>query len=181
MLTQMLVRENMQDISKRQIPLTQGATAIISASDYSRVSQFKWHLQPRKTKRKDGSVKLGYYASGMVFGKSTLLHRFILGIYDSKIQVDHRDLDGLNCCRSNLRIATPSQNQANQICHNPTGFKGVHKNPDRETYRVSIGYKGKNIIIGCFRNPVAGALAYDEKARELFGDFARLNFPEKRC
>jgi hypothetical protein len=89
---------------------------MVDDDDYEAVSKFKWYAQV--CRRTDGSV-WGVYASRMVpkeGGGQThlLLHRFLLGIPNPKVDIDHEDHDGLNCRRCNLRIATHQQNTQNK-------------------------------------------------------------------
>jgi hypothetical protein len=109
------------------------------------------------------------------------LHRFLLGVTDPKILVDHRDRDGLNNQRENLRIATNSQSNANQrkITGGSSRFRGVSRASKRR-WRAVIRVNGKNIRLGRFNDEVEAALAYDAAAREHFGEFANLNFPPKK-
>jgi hypothetical protein len=105
------------------------------------------------------------------------LHRFILGITDPKIRVDHQDGDGLNCRRSNIRVSTPSLNTANagkRPGSNP--YKGVLKRGSRWIARIKVNYTSRHL--GTFDTPEEAARAYDRAAVETFGEFARLNFPQ---
>lgn len=97
----------------------------------------------------------------------------------SGVQIDHRDNDGLNCRKYNLRSATPSQNQQNRKANkNPTGFKGVDFHPWllRKRYSARIKLNGHRVFLGYHLTAEEAARAYDTKARELFGEFACLNF-----
>lgn len=92
-------------------------------------------------------------------------------------QVDHIDGNGLNNHISNLRWCSVSQNEQNRAmqCNNTTGFKGVHKNHKRWQARISLNTK--TMCLGTFDTPEEAARAYDAKATEIFGEFAKLNFP----
>ena len=92
--------------------------------------------------------------------------------------VDHKDCDPMNNEISNLRIATNGQNSANAKlrCDNSSGFKGVSWFSKRQKFVAQISINGKNSVIGCFNNPTEAAEAYDNAAREAFGEFARTNF-----
>lgn len=160
---------NTPSSTPRQIPLTQGKYALIDAEDYERVSQHQWHLH---SKGKYAASKLGRK------GNDVLLHRFVLGITDPNTQVDHRDLDGLNCRKANLRIATHQQNQRNRAKYsrNTTGYKGVFRNPNTSKWRAMITVNGKCVHLGYFVDIIDAAKAYDTAALEYFGEFARLNF-----
>ena len=109
------------------------------------------------------------------------LHRAILNP-PKKMVVDHINGNGLDNRRENLRVCTVAENTKNQRlpANNKSGYKGVHKNyKGDKRWSVNIMYKGKTRYVGRFDTPEEGARAYDAKAKELYGKFARLNFPEE--
>lgn len=93
-------------------------------------------------------------------------------------EVDHANRNGLDNRRDNLRAATSSQNGANKEMHrdNTSGFKGVFWN--KAKWNAHVRFNNKSVYLGRFDDPVEAARAYDAKALELFGEFARLNFPK---
>lgn len=158
------------------IPLTQGYAALVDAEDVARVAQFKWHVHfngnnwyaIRHVRLSDG--KEGHQR----------MHRFIMGLqFDDSRDVDHKDRDGLNNQKNNLRIATRSQNQHNQglAKHNTSQFKGVSFDKSRNKWEAYIKLSGEQLRVGRFGDPIAAAQAYDEAARKYFGEFACVNFP----
>ena len=91
--------------------------------------------------------------------------------------MDHRDGDGLNNRRSNLRRATFEENGRNR-CGNhisTSKYRGVFKHKNRWIAQIKYGRKSRHI--GSFVDEIAAARAYDSVAFAVFGDFARLNFP----
>lgn len=106
------------------------------------------------------------------------LHRLIVQP-PPDLLVDHRDGNGLNCCRWNLRIASHSNNSANRINRDLplSGYRGVDLNGRR--YRARITCEGVEHHLGMYLTAREAAEAYDAKARELFGEFAWLNFDER--
>jgi hypothetical protein len=178
--------EQPADPTKRAIALTLGKIATIDLIDYERVAPFNWAA--KKSKRKDGTEVFYAVRSEYADGKwhFVQMHRFILGVTDPKVQIDHKKpAETLNNCRDNLRDATPSLNQANRLYYeNNAGYKGVEtirKKPGRRNYdgfRGVVTLNGKRMVSPIFREPEPAARWYDEQARERFGEFARVNFPE---
>lgn len=111
-------------------------------------------------------------------GKLIKLHRLLLKP-EKDMFVDHIDRNPLNNCRKNLRICTKHQNCFNQGIRkdNTTGFKGVRYSRNENKLIVRIGYKGKRYTIGRFPPDklLEAAKAYNQKATELFGEYAFLN------
>lgn len=104
------------------------------------------------------------------------MHREILGITDSR-DTDHRDNNGLNNQRYNIRPATRVENRRNQPKRGGNSrFKGVcwHKRDHR--WRSQITVNGRVQHLGYFTDDVMAALAYDDAARQHFGEFALTNF-----
>ena len=155
----------------RTVPLTQGYVALVDDPDYERVNQFKWRVRIKNERTQ--------YA---VTGDGIRMHRFILGITDPKVQVDHDDRDGLNNQRYNLRTCTNGQNQVNKPkmrLSDTSQYKGVYWDKQRRAFRAKLVVRGRKIYCGTFTDERDAALAYDEAARKHFGDFAVCNFPPK--
>ena len=92
---------------------------------------------------------------------------------------DHIDCDKLNNKRSNLRVATPSQNNCNSIKRrNKTNvsskFKGVYLFHNGK-WKAQASLNGKMYHLGYFSDEVEAALAYDDFALLNYGNFARIN------
>ena len=105
------------------------------------------------------------------------LHRFIL-MAPPGVLVDHANGDGLDCRRSNLRLATNSQNQQNRFIadiEKTSRFKGVHWCDDSKRWVAQITLDGRSQEIGRFLDEIEAARAYDDAARRLFREFARTN------
>lgn len=110
------------------------------------------------------------------FGKvnqKIYLHRIITDP-KTRWQVDHADRDKLNNCKSNLRMATPSENSHNKATRSLSGFRGVsvEKRNLKKPFIGSCGKKRKR-----FASMEEAALFYDSIAKEKYGPFAVLNFP----
>lgn len=157
----------------KTIPLTRGLVALVDDSDYELLGRHKWHaIEPNPDKfyaaRRDNTQGWRYVC----------MHNVILGV----LGVDHRDGNGLNNQRGNLRPATAQQNSQNvriQRHKLGVGFKGV----TRASAASGMGHKWiayinhnyKRRYLGYFDSPITAACAYDEKAQELFGEFALTN------
>lgn len=112
--------------------------------------------------------------------KQIKLHRYLLDAPED-MQVDHINGDPLDNRRENLRLATPSQNQANgtKRAGATSVYKGVSWHKKARKWRATIGIgNGKQQHLGFYRTPQMAALAYDFRAFELWGAYAKLNFPK---
>src|ERR1700689_3479077 len=107
----------------KEIPLTRGYVALVDDEDYERVMAAGSSYLRRTGK--DGRYLYGEKEIG---GKNVLLHRFILGLTDPLIFVDHVDHDGLNCTRTNMRICGRTENKANarKTPTRSSPYKGVY-------------------------------------------------------
>jgi len=155
---------------KCYIPLTKGYIAICDEVDYTLVARYNW--------AEEVSTSTSYACAWLINagrGKSVRMHRILMGVTDPKIQVDHKDGNGLNNCRDNIRLATHAQNQRNRrMCFgNKSGYKGVYSKGKK--WKVGIQVLGKSFNLGTFDTKEEAAIAYNEAAREHFGEFARLN------
>jgi len=144
------------------VPLSQGHFAIIDARDIDIVGEYVWHL-----KRDECGNK--YAKTNTADGKHHYLHRLILGVTDPASKIDHKDGDGLNCRRRNLRAATTAQNNVNRRPPRRQ-HKGVYAH--RRKWTAIISHAGERYYLGLFSTPDEAARAYNLRALELFGDFA---------
>ncbi len=158
----------------KEIKLTQGKIALVDNEDYEFLMQFKWYARFDKKGNYFYAVR-----SLKINGKQTtiLMHRVIMGVIDSKIHIDHVNHNTLYNCKSNLRVATTSQNQANRRSqkNSTSKYKGISWHKRDNNWQVSIQKDKKTFHIGGFENEADAALAYNKKALELFGEFANLN------
>lgn len=105
------------------------------------------------------------------------MHRAILKPQKGK-EVDHKDGDGLNNQKNNLRLATKSQNNQNQKRphkNSTSKYKGVSWDKNHKKWLSQIKINYQNIYLGLFDCEIEAANKYNQKARELFGEFACLN------
>lgn len=93
------------------------------------------------------------------------------------LYIDHRNGNGLDNRRDNLRRATMSQNIANQFPRGGSSkYKGVCRSKRSGGWLAQICVNRKSIYLGRFGTEEEAARAYDVKAKEVWGEFARLNF-----
>lgn len=168
----------------RTVPLrgkkAAGRVALVDDGDYDLVSQYKWRVYQRPASERYPAA--GPYAIMSIRegGRNTSLfmHCLIMGM----VGVDHKNHDGLDNQRSNLRPANQSQNSQNQ---RPTRggaskYKGVFLVKKSGLWRAAIGVGGRRQRrLGDFTSELEAAYAYDAAARELFGEFACPNFQDE--
>lgn len=161
-------------LTVKEIPLSRGLVALVDDRDFKRVSQFKWSAaepNPGKFYAVRHVLKDGQHGKR----RTIYLHRFILKS-SPRVHIDHKDGNGLNCQRNNVRLATRAQNGQNRGPSKSRRFKGVYPRA-KSRFAAYIGDRGKTIYLGCFPSEEEAAKAYDARASVLHGEFARLNFP----
>jgi hypothetical protein len=153
------------------IKLRNGLDVFIDEDDYDNVKRYRWNLKSNGDTCK--------YAVTYIYGnnkqKVLRMHRLIMNPAEGE-EIDHINGNGLDNRKCNLRIASAWQNNMNVRKNkvNTSGFKGVDKSLKK--WKARIQYGRKRIHIGTYNNKIDAAKAYDKKARELFGEFANLNF-----
>jgi hypothetical protein len=153
--------------SYRLIPLTRNQNAIVDASDFEWLSQWNWFAVPNYKSK-------SFYACSE--GNRLKMHRLILGCGIGE-EGDHKDGNGLNNRRANLRKCLQIQNARNRRKHakGSSRYKGVSFRKKYSAWRSRIGI-GKSIIhLGYFSSEKEAAEAYNEAAKRLHGEFAELN------
>lgn len=146
-------------------------TALIDDCDFRIVSGYHWML------RKYNTVQYAYAKSKDPGRHYVDMHRLIVGCPEGK-EVDHRDHNGLNNQRANLRVCEKSENRKNirMPITNTSGFKGVHfRDGLSKPWRVKIDVDGKVIYGGYFSDKAEAAKKYNEMAVKYYGEFAQLN------
>ena len=153
------------------IPLTKGEFALVDYQDFLEFRKHKWTLKETKFKK---YAYRQYKQDGRMV--QVLLHRAITNCPQG-MAVDHKNRNGLDNRRNNLRVCTQSQNLANISSHSDRKYplpKGVGYKAHRKAnpYFAQIMCDGKRIFLGAFPTVEAASTAYQEKAKELFGEFA---------
>lgn len=149
------------------ISLTQGLYTLVDGEDYERLNQHKWYA--RKTPYTYYAIR--HKGQGIIY-----MHREILNA-PAHLETNHRNHNGLDNRKTNLRVCTRAQNTQNARPREVTSkFKGIGWYKSRSKWRAKIFCNGKHYHIGYFFDEDIAAKAYDKKAKELFGEFAITNF-----
>lgn len=159
---------------------------IVDEQDFEWLNKYKWFKVCNGNK---------YYAQSSLYEdgkqKTVQIHRLIMNPEKGKV-VDHIDGNGLNNSRSNLRIATSSQNSRNRGGNKNTSskYKGVslihfkhcqkRKNGENKIYkyarwRAMINFGNGNKLIGFYKTEEEAALAYNKMSLKHHGEFAFIN------
>lgn len=151
----------------KEIYLGSGVSAIVDDDDYPKVLPFKWRVQKGKYTQ---------YAVCTIKGKPVLMHRFILCATSRYEVTDHKNGNGLDNRKENIRICSFQENNFNKkgYKNNALGIKGVNK-CGVKTWQARITHNKKTIYLGVFNSKHEAAIAYNEKAKELQGEFSFLN------
>jgi hypothetical protein len=161
----------------KEIPLSNSdKVALVDDEDFERLSQFKWTYEKRPNQA---------YATRAISTEGPNSHKRAIRMHQEILaappgfMIDHKNGDGLNNLRSNLRICTRAQNAHNspKKIGGKTPYKGVGLVPKcKMKFEARIHVNKERYILGRFETAELAALAYDEAARKLHGEFARPNF-----
>ena len=154
------------------IPLTNGHVAIVDTEDYGALFPFKWHAQWNPNSETFYVARHAPLPDNK--NRKILMHREILSA-PPELLVDHRDGNGLNNRRCNIRTATAGQNQHNRapVRGTITGLKGVSFHSPTGLWMARIRLNYKRHYLGLFNTPEAASVAYVEAAKRLHGEFAQ--------
>jgi hypothetical protein len=162
----------------RTIKLNLGYETVVSSKDYGKVLRAgPWHV--KFGKHKGGSMLHPYAVHSVFLGnhkwRTVRLHRFLLGVTSPKVKVDHKNGNGLDNQRRNLRKATNGQNKSNskKALNTSSQFKGVRK--VRNRWSAQITFNKHHTWLGSFAKEQDAADAYDKAAIKVHGEFALTN------
>lgn len=142
--------------------------ALIDGEDFELVSKYKWCVSRHRNT---------FYAvcPGTTSRKAVLMHRLLLGFPDGII--DHKDRNGLNNQKSNLRPCSYKENSGNckMLTTNKSGYRGVRRVINTGRYEAYITINNRFKCLGTFKLSQRAAMEYNKAAIVHFGEFASLN------
>jgi len=161
--------------------------ALVDDEDFDLVNKYNWQAI------KGGHTFYAMCSATIAPKKRKVLqmHRIIMKVDETRTFIDHKDHNGVNNTKENLRICSYTENSCNKISQKSSTSKylGVSWKADvrprkkdtnfepKGNWAATCGRRGSRQHIGLFKDEIEAAKAYDKKAKELFGEFANLNFP----
>lgn len=146
--------------------------ALIDDEDYELVARHNWY---------EFNYNTVTYVKALIDGEFIGMHSIVMPP-TLNTTVDHKDHNGLNNQKNNLRLATKSQQNSyrQKFSNNTSGYKGVVYEKSRNAWKATITKDQKTKFLGRFKTVTGAAKAYNIAALEFFGEFAVLNtIPEK--
>lgn len=153
----------------KRIELTQGHVAVVDAEDFEELNKYNWQARVQ--------TYTGLFRAKRSENKKEIdMAREIMNCPPG-LEVDHINGDLLDNRRCNLRICTHGENMRNRRLqrNNTSGYRGVHYFKRDGRYVAYIYLNGQKIHIGSYKTGIDAAMAYNAHARDLHGEFARLN------
>jgi len=154
----------------KTIELSNGQFALIDDEDFERVSSRHWHVDDA------GYARTNIWSGGKK-SAAPRMHRFILGVTDRKVHIDHINGNKLDNRKSNLRVCSASDNLKNRgkQRNNTSGYKGVIYDKERSKWRAEICTNGKRKYLGRYDTVEDAAEAYRKAAELYHGNFAKVD------
>lgn len=157
--------------------MAQPRYAKVDPGDYERLRKYEWFTT--KSTRNFYAIRRAKGTKGKRYTTIYMHHELIK--VDEGLLIDHINQDSMNNLRNNLRAATRAQNIRNRKKFpNSTvsKYKGICRDKNLKKWLARITFEKKKIHLGCFRDEIEAAKAYDRAAKKYHGDFACLNFPD---
>ena len=157
----------------KRIPLTKGHYALVDDQDYALVSRYNWCAATKKNYTAYAVRSTRKAIEGV--RKTQQMHRLIMGVTDPTVKIDHKDGNGLNNRRENLRKATSAQNQFNRRVPttNTSGCVGVVWHKRRKRWRAQISGNRQYMFLGDFKSKSQAARARALAVSKYHGEFGR--------
>lgn len=147
----------------KEIVLSNGMVTLVDDDDFDRVNKTNWYYHKQ---------------CGIAYNsKRDKLHRYVLGVNDPKVFVDHINHNKLDNRKENLRICSKQQNNSNKLKQDgkTSPYKGVHLEAKSAKWISQITFNYENIFLGRYDSEIQAAIAYNNAAVKYFGEFALLN------
>jgi len=161
----------------RIIKMTRGYVTEVDDEDYDWLSVYAWSAASRDFRARTGWLN----ESGRLETRymSRMIWENHYGDIPEGMVIDHEDQRVRNNQKENLRLLTKSQNGFNCKRYKSNNrYRGVQ--PNRKKWRASIHVDSILYHIGIFDTEKKAAQAYDKRCLEIRGEYAKLNFPEKK-
>jgi hypothetical protein len=150
----------------KEIILKHGQKVLVDDEDYEWLKNMTWHW---------GKYITSVYKVGPFVVKRWIMHRLIMGCTDPNLEVDHINHNTRDNRKCNLRVCTSGQNTANRQKWKKKNSKYLGTSLVLGKWTAAIGSKGKKYPLGRFETEEQAALAYNEAAMRIHGEFANLN------
>lgn len=144
--------------------------AQVDDEDFNDLNQFDWTVRAGTSTI---YASRSYRENGKLVAE--LMHRRIMNLKARWDLCDHQDGNGLNNQKSNLRESNASQNNSNRKSSGRSIYLGVYYHKKTNKWAAEIQKDGRQKYIGLFLSEIDAAIAYNEFAIKLHGDFAKLN------
>ena len=148
--------------------------AFVDDDDFHLLAGRKWYLL--RIKNSDLRYATSYYTDKDGVQRTVLMHRIIM-MASSDVVVDHKNRNGLDNQKLNLRVCSRSENLRNRKMNrnNKSGFKGVHYDATRRKhFRAEISVDGVKIRLGSFLSAQEAHDAYKIASHNLHKEFSRI-------
>ncbi len=166
----------------RWIVLTQGKFALVDEADYEAVNSFTWWAHNNKRDKMRTWYAIG--GVGLDGAKVSMsMHRFLWQLWGESQteEIDHKNHEGLDNRRENLRAATSLENRGNNPLYrsNTSGYKGVSWCESNGKWHAKYQKNKKTYYVAQFDDKIEAARAYDRAVlqEDVFGQYADTNFP----
>lgn len=158
------------------IPLTQGQYAIVDSEDFDVLDTYNWYAQYSKNSDTFYALR-STWSKGANIREVESMHRFIMGVKDTDLIVDHINHNGLDNRRSNIRACTHTENLRNQKPNKKfsSQYVGVNFCKKSRKWLASINIDRKMVNLGYYLTEVEAAIVRDKFAKKHYGEFANLN------
>lgn len=157
------------------IKCSNGHYACVDEDDYERLAKYSWEVTPNGYVRREERIRT---SCGKPKRVKIYMHRDVLSSVKKRQVVDHINMEKLDNRKSNLRIATYSENNCHKKNKSKTGYVGVQctsRNEEGDKYCCTVQANGLNYFIYGFTDPLSAAIKRNELAKFVQGEFAVLS------